>query len=75
MIRRQDQLMNEILSITMMIQQKFPELYHLLGETPLFLSNNRKGINVVDFEQYLESITTQLTTFEETTTWAKEGAT
>ncbi|MBK7871492.1 MAG: hypothetical protein IPJ74_12860 [Saprospiraceae bacterium] len=68
MIRLQDQLMNEILGVTMMIQKKFSERYHLLGETPLFLSDNGKGIYIVDFEQYLESITTQLTTFEEAIT-------
>lgn len=65
MIYLQNKLINEILIVTMMIQTSFPELYKLLSETPLFMSHIKKDIGVTDFEQYLESLKMQLSTFSE----------
>jgi Ni,Fe-hydrogenase III large subunit len=59
----QNTLMADIFVTTTKIQKKFPELYENLWETPLFLSRKR-GLGTVDFEQYLESLKTQLKTFE-----------
>jgi len=60
----QKELTNEIFVVTTAIQNEAPELYDHLSETPLFLSYDEKGISVVDFEQYLESIQMQMTAFE-----------
>lgn len=54
------QLMSEILLVTEMIEKEFPASYHLLTETPLFLSTKDKGISTADFEQYLESLRREL---------------
>ena len=64
MMPQQKKLMNEIFAVTTMIQKEFPELYLHLSETPLFLSDNEKGISTVDFEQYLESLKMQLKAFK-----------
>jgi hypothetical protein len=56
-------LMEDIFVVTTKIQNKFPELYENLRETPLFLCTKR-GLGTVDFEHYLESLKTQLKTFE-----------
>jgi septation ring formation regulator EzrA len=60
----QNTLMEDIFVMTAIIQKKFPELYENLRETPLFLSEKRKDIGTVDFEHYLDSLKTQLKTFE-----------
>lgn len=57
-------LMNKIFATTAIIQKKFPELYIHLSETPLFLFYNDKDIGIINFEQYLESLTIQLSVFE-----------
>ena len=57
-------LMTKIFSTTAIIQKEFPELYIYLSETPLFLSYDEKDIEMIDFEQYLESLTMQLSVFE-----------
>ncbi len=57
-------LTEEILNVTSKIQEKFPELYKLLHETPLFISYEYKGIRDIDLEQYLESLKIQFRTFE-----------
>lgn len=49
-------LLFEILTITMEIKEKFPELYILLGETPVSLSTHKKDIKSCDFEDYLNTI-------------------
>jgi hypothetical protein len=59
----QQTLMADIFVMTAKIQNKFPELYENLRETPLFLSHKR-GLDPVDFEHYLESLKSQLKTFE-----------
>lgn len=61
-------LINEIFSVTSIIQNKHLQLYFLLNETPLFLSNNSGGISKVDFQQYLETIKLLLETFEKAKT-------
>ncbi|RKT01946.1 hypothetical protein BCF58_1175 [Chryseobacterium defluvii] len=57
-------LTKKILKITVEIQKKFPELYDLLNETPLFLSDRKRKITIEDFRQYLLSIRMQQKTFE-----------
>ncbi|MFZ1703030.1 MAG: hypothetical protein WAT79_01720 [Saprospiraceae bacterium] len=54
----------EILEVTSKIQEKFPELYVLLSETPLFHDFTNKSMVLKDFEQYLTSLKMQLETFE-----------
>jgi hypothetical protein len=59
-------LLHEIFVTTSKIQKEYPELYENLRETPLFLDDNRDEITAVDFEQYLESLQTQLAVFRKT---------
>ena len=65
---KEKMLINEIFSITEMIQKKFPQLYVHLNETPLFLSNDISGISTGDFQQYLETIKFLFSTFEKAKT-------
>lgn len=60
----QHQLLSEIFSTTEKIRKKFPELYLLLSETPLFLNSKNRDLHLDDFEQYLESLKMQLYEFE-----------
>lgn len=53
----------EIFSITGGIQNRFPELYALLDETPMLPAGNHAGININDYALYLESISSQLAVF------------
>jgi hypothetical protein len=56
----QKELLNEIIEVTETIRETFVEFYQLLSETPLFVNKQNKNINTADFEQYLESLKTQL---------------
>ena len=56
-------LTNNILDVTLEIQERFPELYMLLSETPLFLSYDTLGISKLDLNQYLTSLKMQFSTF------------
>ena len=56
----QKELLNEIIVVTETIRETFAEFYELLSETPLFISKQSKNIDTADFEQYLESLKTQL---------------
>jgi hypothetical protein len=62
------ELINDILVVTTKIQKEFPELYENLKETPLFISENEKEISTADFEQYLESLNSQLADFRQSKT-------
>lgn len=53
----------EIMAVTKTIQEKHPELYVLLMETPLFLCLNKEENSEADFLCYLESIKMQLEIF------------
>ena len=55
----QKELLNEIIAVTETIRESFVEFYELLSETPLFIGKH-KNIDTADFEQYLESLKTQL---------------
>ena len=55
----------EIFEITNIIQDKFPELYKYLNETPLFLSDKIADNELADYQGYLESLQMQLETFNE----------
>jgi hypothetical protein len=57
-------LTKKIFEVTVKIQTLYPELYFLLNETPLFMSQNEKYITPKDLKQYLTSIRMQLFTFE-----------
>ena len=59
-----EDIKNEIFTVTQDIQEKYPELYEHLSETPLFHWYDKEGIPLVEFEQYLSSIKSQLTTFD-----------
>ena len=59
-------LLHEIFVTTSKIQKEYPELYENLRETPLFLNGVKYEITTVDFEQYLESLQTQLAVFRKT---------
>lgn len=56
----QKELLNEIIEVTETIRESFTAFYELLSETPLFIFNQNADINTADFEQYLESLKTQL---------------
>lgn len=57
-------LMDEILAITMIIKDKFPQFYKHLDEMPLFISTDKKELNSNDFKQYLTTLKTQLKTIQ-----------
>jgi hypothetical protein len=67
-IRIHKDLINDIFDITTKIQKEYPELYENLRETPLFISNKENDIINADFEQYLESLKTQLAIFRQSHT-------
>lgn len=57
----QKELLNEIIEVTeTIIRETFVEFYELLSETPLFIAKQNSNIDTADFEQYLESLKTQL---------------
>jgi hypothetical protein len=58
------ELMKDIFQVASNIQVNYPELYLLLDETPLFLSNNNTTISSIDLKQYLRSLKMQLKTFK-----------
>ncbi|MFC4163553.1 hypothetical protein ACFOWU_07815 [Epilithonimonas zeae] len=57
-------LTKKIFEVTAKIQTLYPELYFLLNETPLFMTQNEKYITSKDLKQYLSSIRIQLITFQ-----------
>lgn len=59
-------ILKKITSITLLIQQKHPQLYFLLNETPLFLKKENSNPGILDFMQYLETLENQLKTFDST---------
>ena len=60
MILPQHTIMDEILRVTVRIQNELPELYKLLIETPLFLNRKEPEISIRELGQYLESLNLQL---------------
>lgn len=59
-------LLLEILNITTKIQVRFPELYLLLEETPLFLDYQNAEIEIFNYQEYVESLKLQLQEFQKT---------
>lgn len=56
-----NQLMQEIIQLTVEIETHYPELYKYLGETPLALGEtSAKAINTEDLKEYLETLKSQL---------------
>lgn len=56
-------LTNNILDVTQKIQERFPALYVLLSETPLFLSSDTVEVSKLDLNQYLTALKMQFSTF------------
>jgi hypothetical protein len=54
------ELTDEILTVTMVIRDKFPELYQHLDETPFLASAYHKRIGSKSLEEYLNTIRSQL---------------
>ncbi|AEE53506.1 hypothetical protein [Haliscomenobacter hydrossis] len=61
----QQELIHEIMEVTSAIREAFAEFYQVLSETPLFIARQDKAISTANFEQYLESLKTQLAVFEQ----------
>lgn len=53
--------MQEIIQLTTEIETKYPELYTFLNETPIEISESKKGvISTHDLREYLETLKSQL---------------
>lgn len=60
-MRRINQLMQEIISITSTIETDYPELYKFLDETPFKIcETEKKEICISDLEEYLQTLKEQL---------------
>lgn len=53
-------LMDEIIVTTMELKENFPEIYSNLDESFLYESDDKKELNVNDFEEYLNTIQSHL---------------
>lgn len=56
----QKQVLDKILVTTLEIEDKFPELYVLLKETPLVTAAGNNELDLNDFREYLNTIQVQL---------------
>lgn len=66
-MKKLNQIMNEIITLTTEIETKYPELYRYLEETPIHLCEGKeKVICSDDLEQYLETLRDQLNHHKET---------
>jgi hypothetical protein len=54
------ELMDEILAVTMVIRDEFPELYQHLGETPFLTTADNKGVDSNSLKEYLNTIRSQI---------------
>lgn len=60
-MKKINQLMQEIIQLTTLIETDYPELYKYLDETPITICNaEEKSICSKDLEQYLETLKQQL---------------
>jgi transcription initiation factor TFIIIB Brf1 subunit/transcription initiation factor TFIIB len=59
------ELMDEILAVTMVIRDEFPELYQHLGETPFLTTADNKGVDSNSLKEYLNTIRSQLKIYED----------
>lgn len=60
-MKKINQLMQEIIQLTTLIETDYPELYKYLDETPITICNTEeKTICSKDLEQYLETLKQQL---------------
>ena len=56
-----NQLMQDIIQLTTVIETQYPELYKYLSETPISLGvAQEKKISTADLNQYLETLKSQL---------------
>jgi hypothetical protein len=68
-----NQLMQDIIQLTTVIETHYPELYKYLSETPMTLGNSDDGkIDTADLKQYLETLKSQLQHHMETHTNGKK---
>jgi len=59
-MKKVNELMQEIIALTSLIDSEYPELYRNIDETPLSLSSSGKGISTTDLESYLNTLKEQL---------------
>ena len=60
-MKKLNELMQEIIQLTTLIETDYPELYKYLDETPISVCNTEeKTICVKDLVQYLETLKQQL---------------
>ncbi len=60
-MKKLNQLMQEIITLTANIENNYPELYKYLDETPFTICpTEKKDICVADLEEYLDTLKTQL---------------
>jgi hypothetical protein len=60
-MKKINQLMQEIISLTTNIETNYPELYRYIDETPIFLSNSAgTDITTTDLESYLNTLKEEL---------------
>ena len=60
-MKKLNQLMQEIIEITSLIETQYPELYKYLDETPVYIcETEQKSICTKDLEDYLETLKQQL---------------
>jgi hypothetical protein len=56
-----NQLMQDIIQLTTLIETRYPELYKYLNETPLTLSEAASSkVHTTELKQYLETLKSQL---------------
>ncbi|TNE26097.1 MAG: hypothetical protein EP346_14335 [Bacteroidetes bacterium] len=58
-MKRITQILQEINSITLEIEEKYPELYQFLDENPITLSND-KAVDIEMFTDYRNTLKEQL---------------
>ncbi len=56
-----NQLMEDIIKTTLLIETKYPELYKFIEELPYFNKfGNEKSVSFIDMENYLNTLKIQL---------------
>lgn len=60
-------ILTEIYQVTQTIQEKYPQLYQTLNETPIRLDYTRMAIRVEDYRKYLRFLKEQIRVLEHQT--------
>ena len=62
-----NEVIQEAIELTSEMELSFPELYQFLDETPVTISNNiDSDITTADFEQYFETLESQMLNYSDT---------